>query len=124
MKLVDTSSWIEFLRGEKNECSRRVGDLLKANEAAWSEPIQLELWNGAHRDEWHTLEELETLIVPLHVDATVWQKSIGLARKCRAAGLTVPATDLLIAACALHHRLEVEHNDQHYPKILPLGADF
>jgi predicted nucleic acid-binding protein len=46
-----------------------------------------------------------------------------LARKCRAAGLTVPATDLLIAACALHHRLEVEHNDEHLPNVLPLGAD-
>jgi len=41
----------------------------------------------------------------------VWAVSYDLARRARAKGITVPATDILIAACALHHGAGIETAD-------------
>jgi predicted nucleic acid-binding protein len=38
-------------------------------------------------------------------------KAFDLARHARSAGISVPATDILIAACARHHQCELEHAD-------------
>jgi len=44
-----------------------------------------------------------------------------LAERCRSAGNTVPATDLIIAACALVHGADVEHCDAHLTAIIDLA---
>jgi predicted nucleic acid-binding protein len=44
-----------------------------------------------------------------------------LARRARAAGLSVPAADLLIVACARHHRVEFESLDAHFAELARLG---
>ena len=45
-----------------------------------------------------------------------------LARRCRAAGVSVPATDILIAACARHHGAQVEHADSDFDAIARVTA--
>ncbi len=47
MKLVDTSSWIEYLRGRNNAMADRVRDFMREDEAALCEMTLVELWNGA-----------------------------------------------------------------------------
>ena len=71
----------------------RVSVLLGNGEAAWSAPIRLELWNGVARE---------------------------LADRCRKVEKTAPAIDLLIAACARHHRVRLEHADAHFDFLLTL----
>ncbi|MCY3689273.1 MAG: hypothetical protein OXG90_09870 [Gammaproteobacteria bacterium] len=46
--------------------------------------------------------------------AEVWQTAFHLMRCARAQGITVPATDILIAACALHHGASVEAADKDF----------
>lgn len=58
-------------------------------------------------------EELET--VPTTPE--VWALARDLARLAHSKGITVPATDLLIAACAEHHQLGLLHNDSHYDQL-------
>jgi len=53
----------------------------------------------------------------LVIDAKVWSEACDLARRCRAAGVTVPATDILIAACARHHGAALEHADADFDAI-------
>ena len=48
MKLVDTSSWIEYLRGRNNAVADRVRDLMREDEAALCEMTLVEL---EHCDE-------------------------------------------------------------------------
>ena len=113
MVLIDTSSWIHFLRPDGDSAVRaRVDGLLRAGTAAWCSLVRLELWNGAGGErERKVLREFERLVPELAVTAEVWNEACELARRCRAGGVTVPATDLLVAACARHHGAQLEQSD-------------
>ena len=50
----------------------------------------------------------------------VWAKARLLAQRGRAKGLTVPSADLLVAACAWEHAVEIEHEDKHLPALAEL----
>ena len=74
--------------------------------------VRLELWNGAGGDrEKKVLREFERLLPDMPLDARVWDISFDLARKARLAGVSVPATNVLIAACAQRHQVKLEHAD-------------
>ena len=123
MTLVDASSWIEFLRGRASEPGMRVKTLLVRGQAAWCDMTLVELWNGAQgHAEKKALDELEKEVRVYPVNEAAWIAARKLARKCREKGVTAPSTDIVIAACAAEHGLELEHNDSHFEKILPLAA--
>jgi len=122
--LVDTSSWIHFLRADGDTATRdRVTALLEAGTARWCAQVRLELWNGARGDrEKRVLREFEKVIPDLAITASVWDDAFAMARRCRTAGVTVPATDILISACADHHGAELEHADSDFSLIRNTNA--
>ncbi len=123
MKLVDTSSWIEFLRGRESAPGQRVKSLLARGDAAWCDMTLLELWNGAQgHTERKVLEELEQELPLYRINDPVWTSARHLARACREKGITTPTADILIAACAAEYGLELEHNDAHLGRILVVAA--
>ena len=122
MKLVDTSAWIEQLRRNRDEVVRcRVEGLLRNGEAAWCPLVRLELWNAARgAREQRVLREMEGELPTLEVTPAVWDLACRLGATARANGLTVPASDLLVAACARHHDIDLEHADAHFDMIAGL----
>jgi predicted nucleic acid-binding protein len=118
VKLVDTSSWIEYLRGRNNAVADRVRDLMREDEAALCEMVLVELWNGAQGDaEKRALRELQEVLPLASINANVWLMAMEVAQKCRGAGVTAPSADVVIAACAFYHGLEMEHCDGHFASI-------
>lgn len=119
MILIDTSCWIEALRERGNaDVRRRVYEHLQGGRACWAPVIRLELWNGARGDrEKKVLREFEAVLPELAVNAEVWDLAFDLARRARSAGLTVPTPDLLIAACARHHGVDVDSTDAHFVEL-------
>jgi predicted nucleic acid-binding protein len=119
MVLVDTSAWIHFLRPDGDAAVRaRVEGVLRSGTARLCPLVRLELWNGAGGErERKVLRELERSIPELGITPEVWGDARDLARRCRAAGVSVPATDLLIAACAIHHGARLEHEDTDFDAI-------
>jgi len=117
--LVDTSAWIHFLRPDGDDTVRnRVVGLLRAGTAGWCAMVRLELWNGAAGNrEKKVLREFERLVPDLAITSDVWDEAHGLARRCRAAGVSAPATDVLIAACARYHGASLEHADSDFDRI-------
>jgi predicted nucleic acid-binding protein len=95
-----------------------VEELLADGEACWCPVVRLELWNGAggERDR-KVLREFETALSELPIGSDVWTASFDLARRARARGITVPATDLLIAACARVHGVGIEAADADFAAI-------
>jgi predicted nucleic acid-binding protein len=78
----------------------------------------LELWNGAGGDrDKKVLRDFERLLPELAIDSEVWTAAFDLARRARAARISVPATDILIAACARRHQVELEHADSDFSHI-------
>ncbi|MHB8520248.1 MAG: PIN domain-containing protein [Limisphaerales bacterium] len=123
MTLVDTSSWIEYLRQSESAPSTRVEGLVLDGEAAWCDMTLVELWNGVRgAREKRELAEMEKEIIPLPINTEVWRVACRLALRCREAGLTVPANDIVVAACATEYQVELEHCDSHFDKILPVAA--
>jgi predicted nucleic acid-binding protein len=122
MRLVDASSWIEFLRGRDSEPSRHVKALLARGDAAWCESTLVELWNGAQGHvEKKALEELEAEVRLYAVNEQVWAKARLLARRSREKGITATSGDIIVAACTVNYGLELEHCDSHFDKILPVA---
>jgi predicted nucleic acid-binding protein len=123
--LVDTSSWIHFLRPDGEAVVRtRVEAALESGAARWCPIVRLELWNGAGGErERSVLRDFERRIPELAITPEVWSGAYDLARLCRSAGVTVPATDLLIAACARHHGAALEQADGDFDRIADVLRD-
>jgi predicted nucleic acid-binding protein len=122
MKLIDTSSWVEYLRERNSAAGDNVEALVLSGEAAWCDITLVELWHGVRgAKEKRDLAEMENEIDRVPVDAPVWKMASKLALRCREKGLTVPISDIVIAACAATHGLELEHCDKHFTDLLPLA---
>jgi predicted nucleic acid-binding protein len=123
--LVDTSAWIETLRTSGDPAVRaRVSALTADDRVVLCDQVRLELWNGARsaadRRLLHSLEQqLET--VPTAPE--VWALACDYARAARDQGLTLPAADLLIAACANYHGLGLIHQDAHFESLAQMTAN-
>lgn len=122
MTLIDTSSWVEQLRSTGQPAVReRVEHLLQSGRAAWCGMVRLELWAGVGGDrERQTLQAYENHIPELGITDEVWEEACELASRCRKAGKSAPASDILIAACARHHRVPVETADAHFDFLMKL----
>lgn len=122
--LVDSSLWVHQLRKSGDPAKRdRVNALLTSGEAAWCPAVRLELWRGVTNDaERKTLRRYETLLPDYEISVEVWNRSIQLADRARASGVTVPLADLLTFACATIHGLEFAHDDSHFDELTKLKA--
>ena len=123
MKLVDTSAWIHSLRPDGDPAvAGRVRAALEMGDAVWCAMIRLELWNGARGErEKAVLRDMEATIPDLDITPAVWQLAMRLAREARGKGLTIPSTDMLVAACARQYGAELEHADAHFAQIANLS---
>ena len=122
--LVDSSLWVHQLRKSGGRAQRdRVHALLESGEAAWCPPVRLELWRGVTNDaERKTLRRYEAVLPDYEISREVWRRSIRLADRARASGVTVPLADFLIFACAKAHGLDVAHDDTHFDELAKLEA--
>ena len=124
MVVIDTSSWTHALRKKGDPGIRkRVEELILAAEAAWCDVVRLELWHGARNaGDRKMMRQLEATIPTLPVTDAVWNFACDLGSFSRDQGLTVPATDLIIFACAHVNGARLEHNDQHYDRLSAMLA--
>ncbi len=112
MILVDTSAWVEFLRGTDSAVCDAVDRLLD-DDLASCDAISMELLAGA-RDE-HQLTQLRRLLARTTVLPTApadYELAAALYRSCRSHGETArKLIDCLIAAVAVHADVEILHAD-------------
>lgn len=115
MILVDTSAWVEFLRGTGSPVHRHLRHLLESDAPlATTEVVIMEVLAGA-RDEDH-LQRLRRLLlrcelIPIHGLAD-YEAAAALYRQCRRRGETVRRlTDCLIAVTALRSGIPILHTD-------------
>jgi predicted nucleic acid-binding protein len=110
--LVDTSAWVEFLRGTGSPVCERVDELL-GGHIKTCDAIRMEILAGA-RDEAH-LEQLRRLLARARGVRTTtarYEQAAQLYRRCRRAGETPrKLVDCLIAAVAIHASVPVLHAD-------------
>ena len=115
MILIDSSAWVEFLRGTGSAICEEVDRLLDA-DVAISDPVLLEVLAGA-RDGRH-LQQLRALLGRAHMrhcGAGDFDTAAVLYRRCRRQGETVRRLiDCLIAAVAIREALPILHHDSDF----------
>jgi predicted nucleic acid-binding protein len=111
--LIDSSAWIEFLRGTRTDVSDRVRAALIAGDVASCDPVRMEVLAGA-RDESH-LRQLRGLLAratTIEVGPTHHDEAAALYRRCRRQGESVRRMlDCLIAAAAIAAGIPILHAD-------------
>jgi predicted nucleic acid-binding protein len=116
--LVDSSAWIEFLRGTGSPVCDEVDRLLE-REIAVTEPVVMEILAGA-RDDRH-LHQLRGLLGRarlVHCLPGDFDIAATLYRRCRRQGSTVRRLiDCLIAAVAVREGLPVLHADADFDAL-------
>ena len=119
MILIDSSSWIHLLRPNGDPAVRsRVENALQSGEACWCPLIQIELWNGAGgNQEKKVLRDFAKVLPELLITDDVWHTAYDLARHARERGITIPASDLVIAACAQYHKAGLETADSDFARL-------
>lgn len=129
MILLDTSVWVDYLRGTPGAATEHVRGLIREGAPlAVTEPIVMELLAGAPDDR--ALERLEVLVsgLPLlAVDAHLdYRDAATIYRSARRRGLTVrKLVDCLIAAVALRTGARLVHKDADFDvigSVAPLDA--
>ena len=122
--LVDTSVWVEFLRGEKTAIKKRLENLLDENRAVVAGIILAELLTGiANEKEQHFLEECFLGLPFLETTGEIFATAGKMGAALRKKGITMPLSDLLIAALAKEHTLTVLTLDNHFQTLTrPLGV--
>jgi predicted nucleic acid-binding protein len=118
MVIVDTSAWIPFFNRPESPEKRIIEELIDQDNAAIVGVVLAELLQGCRSQE--EREELKDALLALPylgVSQATWiaagEISAGLLRK----GITLPLTDLVIAAAAIEHRCSVYSLDAHFQKI-------
>ena len=119
MILIDSSAWIEFYHHSGSNIVKDAVEEAISNDVA--------AVNGVI-----TVEILSFITNPRHYESvsqdfgafhwigssrSVFKAAASLGRELRAKGLTIPATDLIIAATALEHKTQLLHLDRHFEQI-------
>ena len=129
MLLVDSSVWIDYLRGYETHARDVLHRTLRdANLPAITEPIAMELLAGASgEDAWTRIDRLVTGLPLLAINPTLDYRDAALIfRAARRAGRTVRRlNDCLIAAIAIRHDADLVHKDADFDaisEVTPLRA--
>jgi len=122
MYLVDTSVWVDYLRGRATPEVRALKDLLAGEEIVGTAPIILqEILQGADSparfETWRKhFADLFCFVPRDPVDSHV--AAARLYQECRKAGKTPRSSnDCLIAQTAIEHGLALVHNDRDFNAI-------
>ena len=118
MLLVDSSVWIDWLRGADTDAVRFIQQRENHEELAITQMIYLEVLQGVSSDRQFAATQrvlgAQTLLQPQGALAT-FEAAAHLYRRARKQGLTIrKSSDCLIAAMALEQGALLVHNDRDF----------
>ncbi|MDO5502959.1 MAG: PIN domain nuclease [Actinomycetia bacterium] len=120
MILVDTSVWVDLLRGGDRPATRELARRLdQPDDLACTEPVAMELLAGARGLELERVERLVTGLVSLAVAPPLdYRAAAAIYRTVRSSGHTLRSLqDCLIAAIAIRHDVMLLDTDRDYERI-------
>jgi predicted nucleic acid-binding protein len=121
MILVDTSIWIDFLRGENSLERRLLHKLIEDEEEISITGIILtEILQGIKENKKYQITKNYLLTFPMYEASGIntYIDAARIYRECRNNGRTIRSTiDCIIAAICLENDLSVLHKDRDYDII-------
>lgn len=119
MILLDTSAWVEFLRGTGSAVNLRVREALRASEIATTDPVVMEVLAGARSSgELRDLSGLLGRACSVPCRSADFLAASEIFRATRSAGEPVRnSLDCLIAAVAIRQDVRLLHADRDFDTI-------
>jgi hypothetical protein len=116
--IVDTCVWIEFFRNPQSPVTLRLSTLLRERRVIMVGMVLAEIIQGVKVPKEAKLvrENLKKLSY-LEMTLDIWEKAGEISASLRKNGITIPLTDLIIAAMALSEDLEVFTIDPHFKEV-------
>jgi predicted nucleic acid-binding protein len=117
--LVDSSAWIDYYRPQGPAAlKRRLQEALRLGTVATMGLIAVEILQGAPTPSvLASLEEDLLGLQWLEVTRDVWLEAGRLGARVRQSGLSIPATDVVIAATAIHYRCRLWHRNDDFTRL-------
>jgi len=116
--IADTSVWIPFFNQPESLEKREIDALIDADGLVLVGVVLAELLQGCR-----TPKEADTILSKLaglrfrETDFSTWKRTGELSASLRRKGITLPLSDLIIAALALEHHCQVYALDPHFEQI-------
>ncbi|MCX5811157.1 MAG: PIN domain-containing protein [Proteobacteria bacterium] len=115
--LADTSVWIEFFNTE-SDAGNMLESLISTDSVAICGIVLFELMQGIKSEtEKSTILDAISELPYIEMNSNLWQKSAALSASLRKKGITLPLSDIFIAAIALEHNLLIFTLDKHFESI-------
>ena len=115
--LLDTSVWIDALRGKTPHIVEATQALLKDDCILICGPVLFEIKRGLRSPDRKKILSLFDALIRLSVDETVWDAAGDLDASLRKKGITIPPMDVIIAQVCLHHKVSLFTLDKHFHSI-------
>jgi len=116
--IADTSVWIEYFKGGHEPVRRALRDLIRSAQAILVGVVLTEVLQGCRSSK-----EADTVLSKLaglrflETTFSTWKSAGDLSASLRRKGITLPLSDLVIAALALEHQCEVLTLDPHFEQV-------
>jgi predicted nucleic acid-binding protein len=116
--VIDTSVWVDFFHGTANPRADAIEKLVRSGRAVTCGIVQAELLAGIRDEsERERLRQGMTGIEYVETTRSTWTKAGNLAAELRSRGLTLPLSDLVLAAIAIENGYLILSADRHFTRI-------
>lgn len=115
--LLDTSVWIDVLRGKTPNMVALTQRLLNDDRVLTCGPVIFEIKRGLRSPERKKILPLFDALIRLSFDEVTWDAAGDLDASLRKKGVTIPPMDVLIAQICLHHKVSLFTLDEHFRSV-------
>lgn len=116
--IPDTCAWIDFFRGSQTPLAELLGDSLLNAEVLTCGVVLYELLQGIKsQPEEEMVQNAFQALSHIEMTRELWIRAGRLSAQLRCNGLTLPLSDVIIAAIALEHGCVVLTIDRHFEAV-------
>jgi hypothetical protein len=116
--IVDTCVWIDFFREPESEITFHLKSLLRERKVIMVGMVMAEILQGVKATKEANLVKQSLEKLPyLEITRNIWEAAGEISASLRGTGITIPLSDLIIAAVALSGNHEIFTIDPHFYKV-------
>jgi hypothetical protein len=116
--LIDSSVWVDYLRGGEPDLSDRIDEMLDADLVYANGTVLGEVLYGAKNPKaFNALKETFRGLHLLDDTCEIFARAAQAGCELRDDGITVPLTDIVIAVQCTEHDLSLLTRDRHFQMI-------
>lgn len=116
--IPDTCAWIDYFNGRDTPIAVSLAQVLTTREIVTCGVILYELFQGVRSEnERAELQRAFSSLRYIEMNKDIWLSAAQLSASLRKRGITIPFSDIQIAAVALQYHVTVLTIDQHFAHL-------